>query len=66
MADVYPDDRLMSERRNADRAPRERCAAPERTPKHVFSPAAIRGRVTRRQEEEGRSLHLPWDDSASK
>ena len=47
IAEVYLDDRPTSERRHADRAPRERCAALKRTREHIFSPAAVRGRVAR-------------------
>ena len=61
----YLDDRPTSERHRADHAPRKRRAAPERAREHVFLPAAVRGRVARRKEEEGRSLHLPRDDGAN-
>jgi hypothetical protein len=61
----YLDDRPTSERQRADRTPRKRRAAPERAREHVFLPAAVRGRVARRKDDEGRSLHLPRDDSAN-
>ena len=65
MVDVHLDDRPTSERHHPDRAPRERCAAPERTREHVFSPAAARGRIARRQEEMARPFVLKSSEDQS-